>query len=96
MFVYRGTEPADVEFGVGVKSPFASIGRVVYSEVPSGTVATTTHWGDYGQLGLAHAAVIEWCKGNGRRLTGARWEVYGHWSEDPAQRRTDIYYLLDA
>ena len=22
------------------------------------------------------------------------WEVYGHWSEDPAQLRTDVFYLL--
>ncbi len=27
-------------------------------------------------------------------LAGPSWEVYGHWHEDPAQLKTDIYYLL--
>jgi hypothetical protein len=28
--------------------------------------------------------------------SGARWEVYGHWTNDEAQVRTDVFYLLDA
>jgi len=27
-------------------------------------------------------------------MAGPRWEVYGHWSDNPATRRTDIFYLL--
>jgi hypothetical protein len=96
IFVYRPGPGAmtDVEFAVGVKAPFASIGPVEYSTLPMGEAAATTHWGDYAGLGAAHGAVADWCRTQGRGLAGVRWEVYGHWSDDPAQRRTDVYYLL--
>src|SRR6185369_13030115 len=78
IFVYRdGTKPGgdvDVEFGVGVKAPFSS----------AGAVSTTTHWGDYARLGDAHAAVIAWCASHDRERAGPRWEVYGHWVDDPS------------
>ncbi len=62
--------------------------------LPSGLVATTTHRGAYSQLGLAHSAVVDWCRAHGRRLTGTRWEVYGHWTPEEAQQHTDVFYLL--
>jgi hypothetical protein len=98
IFVYRGGsatgDDVDVEFGVGVKAPFSSVGGVSYSETPAGEVATTTHWGDYAKLGEAHAAVIAWCAAHDRERAGPRWEVYGHWVDDPSQLRTDVFYLL--
>lgn len=98
VFVYRAvSEPkgvVDAEFGVGAKAPFTSVGSVEYTEVPSGEVATATHWGDYRKLGDAHAAVVAWCRANGRVLAGTSWEVYGHWTGNPADQRTDIFYLL--
>jgi effector-binding domain-containing protein len=86
----------DAEFGVGAKAPFPPVGSVVYTQVPSGEVATVTHWGDYAKLSDAHAAVTSWCRANGRTLSGTSWEVYGHWTGNPADQRTDIFYLLDA
>ncbi len=97
IFVYRGGasgEVADVDFGVGVRSPFESHGAVSYSELPTGEVAVATHWGDYANLDVAHSAVIAWCERNGRERTGTRWEIYGHWTDDPTHRRTDVYYQL--
>jgi effector-binding domain-containing protein len=97
IFVYRDVETTpdhiDVEFGVGVAAPFSSAGSVLYSVTPSGGVATTTHWGDYGALGDAHAAVVTWCRSHDVPLAGPRWEVYGHWREGITPR-TDIYYLV--
>jgi hypothetical protein len=98
IFVYRGGGPDDeveVEFGVGVTAPFPPAGPVHAVPLPVGPVAATTHWGDYAGLGAAHAAVVAWCQAHGHALAGTRWEVYGHWSADPAARRTDVYYLLD-
>ena len=99
VFVYQPVsdqaDSADVAFGVGAVAPFAAVGNVQPFEMPVGDVAATTHWGDYGRLGAAHDAVIEWCRSKGRRLTGTRWEVYGHWTDDPAKLRTDVYYLLE-
>ena len=97
IFVYRGGasgEDADVDFGVGVRSPFESHGAVTYCELPTGEVAAATHWGDYANLDVAHSAIIAWCRTNGREPTGVRWEVYGHWTDDPTHRRTDVYYEL--
>jgi effector-binding domain-containing protein len=98
VFVYQDVPDhpgaAEVAFGVGTRAPFSAVGEVQPVELPVGEVATTTHWGPYAQLGAAHAAVVEWCRTNGHRMTGSRWEVYDHWSDDPAKLRTDIYYLL--
>ena len=98
IFVYRTTESPnelDVEFGVGVTSRFSPDGSIVYAELPIGQVATATHWGDYARLGETHKAVIDWCKANNRKRTGTRWEIYGHWYDDPAKIRTDVYWLLE-
>ena len=98
IFVYRNVadapEQLDVEFGVGAKAAFADVGSVAYSQLPVGDVATATHWGNYAGLGDAHNAVWAWCKENGRKPAGVRWEVYGHWNDDPAKLRTDVFYLL--
>jgi len=99
IFVYRHVPGADkeldVEFGVGTSGPFTAAGAVHYCQLPTGEVATATHWGDYSHLGDAHTAVREWCHANNRKLTGTSWEIYGHWFDDPAQVRTDVYYLLE-
>jgi effector-binding domain-containing protein len=96
IFVYRACSGAelDVEFGVGVSAPFSTTGGVAYSPLPVGEVATATHWGDYSRIREAHQAVTEWCRENGRALTGTSWEIYGHWVPDVTRLRTDVYYLL--
>ena len=85
-----------LEVGVEVHGPFAEQGDVVRSATPAGTVATVTHWGPYGGLGAAHAAIREWCKAHNHRLVGPNWEIYGHWQRDwdanPSQIRTDVFY----
>src|SRR3954471_20743423 len=97
IFVYRSVpesrDDVDVEFGVGAKAPFAPFGDVRMTQLPTGEGATTTHRGPYSGLGDAHAAVIKWCRAQGRALTGTRWEVYGHWV-DGEEPLTAIYYLL--
>jgi effector-binding domain-containing protein len=96
IFVYRacGGGELDVEFGVGAKASFQATGPVAYSELPTGEVATATHWGDYSRISEAHRAVADWCRENGRELTGTSWEVYGHWVPDVTKLRTDVFYLL--
>ena len=99
VFVYRvvADRPTelDVAFGVGVTTPFTSVGAVEPTSLPDGEVATTTHWGNYAELGAAHAAVEEWCRTNGRRRAGPSWEVYGHWTDDETRLRTDVFHLLE-
>ncbi len=83
----------EVACGVQVASRFPDIGDVVCAETPGGDAATAVHMGAYDQL--PHRQVMEWVKRTERRLTGVSWEVYGDWSDDPAQRRTDIFHLLE-
>ncbi len=96
VFVYRAVtgDELTVEFCVGVTRPFAGAGPVLALQTPGGAAAMTTHRGDFGRLGDAHAAILAWCRAKGRMGAEISWEVYGHWHEDPAQLRTEIYYLL--
>jgi effector-binding domain-containing protein len=84
----------NIEVGVEISQPFTGDGRVVCSALPTGPAATTVHWGPYNKLGDAHDAVRDWVAKNGHTLAGASWELYGHWSDDPAQLRTDVFWLL--
>jgi len=87
-----------VEVGAEVSEPFASNERVHCSQLPAGRAATTVHFGPYGRLTDAHAAVREWCAEHGHRCSGVSWEIYGHWEEswntDSSKIRTDVFYLL--
>lgn len=88
-----------VEVGAEVSELFVGNDRVHCSQLPTGRVAHTIHFGPYGRLREAHAAIREWCVAQGHRLTGISWELYGHWQEswnnDPASICTDVFYLLD-
>jgi hypothetical protein len=96
IFIYRACTATEltVDFCVGATAPFVAVGAVVPLETPSGPAAMTTHYGDYGRLGEANSAIHAWCRANQRPLAGPSWEVYGHWQEEPALLRTDVYYLL--
>jgi effector-binding domain-containing protein len=85
----------DIEIGVEVVGDFQEVGAVRRSQTPSGEAAAATHWGDYSAMAPAYRALEQWCESRGRRSAGIQWEVYGHWAEDPAERRTDIHFLLE-
>ena len=96
IFIYRAAsaEQLLVDFCVGVTASFEAVGAVVPLKTPHGVASMTTHVGDYGRLGEANAAIIAWCRAHDRPRAGPSWEVYGHWHADPAQLRTEVYYLL--
>jgi effector-binding domain-containing protein len=86
----------NIECGAEVFQPFTGNDRVVCSSTPAGSAATAAHWGPYNRLGDAHRAILQWCADHGHELAGPSWEVYGHWEDDPAKLRTDVFYLLKA
>ena len=96
VFVYypRADGELTVDFCVGAQQLFDAVGAVVPMATPSGVAATATHWGNYAALVDAHAAIRSWCRAHDRTLAGPSWEVYGHWHDEPARVRTDVYYLL--
>ena len=81
------------EFEIGCGVQLESGGNAV---TPAGLVATTVYFGPYNQMAPAHEAIHRWARESGHTLAGPSWEVYGHWSDDPAKLRTDICYLVAA
>ncbi|HEY2838727.1 MAG TPA: GyrI-like domain-containing protein [Pirellulales bacterium] len=86
----------NLEVGAEVMAPFVGDGDVFCSATPVGIVATTSHIGPYHRLNEAHQAIRDWSVGSGRQFAGTSWEIYGHWTDDPTQLRTDVIYLLTA
>jgi effector-binding domain-containing protein len=84
----------NIEVGVEVFQAFEGNERIICSNTPAGVVATTAHFGPYDRLGEAHAAIHKYCSEHGHVLAGPDWELYGHWTDNPAELRTDIFYLL--
>jgi effector-binding domain-containing protein len=84
------------ECGVELFQPFVGNDQVVCSSTPAGLLATVEHIGPYQLLGEAHKAITDWCAANGHSNANPNWEIYGHWNDDPAQLRTDVFYLLKA
>ena len=83
-----------MEAGVWVTEPFPESAPIIQTSTPGGPAATTTHMGPYSGIPNAHDAIVKWCSANHRERAGPTWEVYGHWSDDPAKLRTDIFHLL--
>jgi effector-binding domain-containing protein len=96
VMVYHPREDGrvDIECGVETNQRFEPVDEVLYSETPSGKAVTTAHIGPYQNLGSSHNALAEWSRKNGYQLTGIRWEIYGHWHDNPAEVRTDIFHLV--
>ena len=95
VFVYWANDDGllSVDIGVELFSDFDDRDDVRTVATPGGEVATVAHFGDYGAMAPAYVALFGWCAEHGR-ATGPSWEVYGDWSEDPAECRTDLYVLL--
>jgi effector-binding domain-containing protein len=87
-----------VEVGAEVSEQFDGNDRVHCSQLPSGAVVTSTHFGPYPTLGKTHSAIRQWCADQGHPLAGPFWEIYGHWDKswnaEPSKIRTDVFYLL--
>jgi hypothetical protein len=83
-----------VEVGVEVPAGFEDEAEVRCAALPTGTIPTCAYFGSYEGLGEAHGAIQAWARDAGRQLAGTSWELYGHWTDDPVQLRTDVCYLL--
>ena len=91
--VYHGGF-GDVEFGVQVAEAFEPVGDVRPATSPSGPAAHEVHFGPYGELGTAHSRLREWARAQQHGLSDVVVEVYGDWTEDESELRTDLFHLL--
>ena len=89
-------EAITLEVGVEISAAFAGTTDLLRSATPAGRVAAVTHLGSYDGLYDAHQAIHIHCRKHGHALAGPNWEIYGHWTDDPAQLRTDVFHLLKA
>ena len=92
--VYFGGSPLRFAAGVEVFTPFAATDIVQPLATAAGEVATTAHWGAYAQMHGAYEAIERWFATHDRHPAGVSWEVYGDTHDDPAQIRTDVFFLL--
>jgi effector-binding domain-containing protein len=87
----------DIEAGVEVVGgQLAETDVVKQARTPAGLVATVSHFGDYAAVGAAYAALERHCQEHKLARTPISWEVYGDWSDNPAEQRMDVYWLLAA
>ena len=94
---YGGTgHGLTVDVGVEAFTDFTGRGEIRRTSTPSGDVVTAAYYGEYSNMAPAYAALEQWCQDHGRRPAGVSWEVYGDWADDPAKRRTDVYFLLES
>lgn len=84
----------DMEPGVLVERVFEPTGEMVPSSLPAGRAAHFLLVGPFDGLPGAWQTVFDWCAAEGLKLAKVNWEIYGDWSEDPAQQQTSLYALL--
>lgn len=85
-----GDDGFEVESGFPTSGAVAPSGRVVPSELPGGTVATTLHAGAYDQVGDAYEAATSWLTEHGMVASGVPWEAYLD-GPDVAEPRTEVF-----
>jgi effector-binding domain-containing protein len=86
----------DVEAGVPVAEPVASVGRVVGGELRAGPVAFTHHLGPYEEIGGAYSALTAWVQAKGREIDGPPREFYivGVGQAEPSGYRTEVQFPI--
>ncbi len=73
---------------------FEPVGNVRPAASPSGPAAHEARFGPYGELGTAHQRPREWALAEHHDLSDVIVEVYGDWTEDESELRTDLFHLL--
>lgn len=84
----------NLEVGVEVMPGFVGGEDVYLSATPAGTAVHAVHIGPYQRLDDTHGAIRAWLAARNHRSAGPNWEIYGHWTDDASQLRTDVFYLL--
>ena len=87
----------DLEVGIPVDEPIEPAGRVVYTIIPGGLVATTVHAGRYEDVARAYRALGEWVQEHGHETSGPPREVYltdPSQVRDPGALRTEVLWPI--
>lgn len=85
----------ELECCLPIASPLPGTDRINSGELPTGTMATVTHFGPYEDLGKTWSALMDWMKSERLEGAGAPWEVYvtdPGAEPDQSKWRTDIFF----
>lgn len=88
----RGGIP--VEIGAEVLAPFEPDDAVACVQTPGGRCISIVHLGPVARLRSAYDAILSAVGAQELRLAGPYWEVYGHWTADPDEFETKVFYAL--
>lgn len=80
--------------GVLDRHPGGADPDVKVAHIPGGRVITAPHFGDYAKMGDTYDVLHAEVKARGLKRIWMSLEVYGDWSNDPANVRTDLYFYL--
>lgn len=83
-----------VDIGVEVSEPFCGDEDLQCVAAPAGRAVTATHVGAPHLLPSVHQRIRAWSAEGERKLSGVNWEVYAQAPDDPAESRTQVFYLL--
>lgn len=83
------------ESGYPVAKPITPSIEVVAGELPKGTAVTTVHVGSQSNSQAAYKALENWLKKNGKKASGAPWEVYvSDETVKPEDAKLQVFYPL--
>ncbi|AKR56174.1 hypothetical protein GCM10011321_05870 [Youhaiella tibetensis] len=91
---WGGEEEVTVDIGVEVTEPFCGDDDLQCVAVPTGRAVTATHTGPDHLLPHVHERIRSWSAEGERKLAGVHWEVSQGEPDDPAQRQTQVFYLI--
>ena len=94
--IYWGKTENEVtlDIGVEVTEPFCGDDDLQCIAAPAGRAVTATHTGPTHLLPRVHERIRAWSAEGERKLAGVNWEVYASPAGDPAEHRTQVFYLL--
>ncbi len=92
---FSETSAFDMEPAIPVNRATASSTDIKKGELPAQMVIVADYYGAYEKTGLAHEAIDQWAKNNGKNIIGAPWEQYitdPIAEPDTAKWLTKVYY----
>jgi len=95
VYLEWGATDCELAAGFKVTGNVELEGGVEWLTLAGGTHAFASHFGPYDQLKETHGAIMEWCRVNGKTMTGPCWETYPvdpGAEPDSAKWQTDVFY----
>jgi effector-binding domain-containing protein len=84
----------DVDIGADVDAPFANNDGLYCVETPAGRVLRMVHVGPISRMSETYDSLADYARSNDLDISGAFWEVYGHWTDGESKYEVEINHLI--